>query len=265
MQSINAKANQGNEAIRAVSDQLKVISHNMDQTAAGVVAQAEQLQLQTEEGKAIETGLSLLEALGATNEAAGNADPRQVNVFLEALARIEQEHAQYKGATTNTQQRHEEVLRETQEQVVHLGMRILKTEEDSRGLKTRDHIGQLEVQVQVLEGLAQNIEGPKTFPAPGAREGLDPNAVVHLARELGQVKLYLGGQIRTLGQNMDALMAELQEEHLRPRGVYPMDRGHYPDRTEPATRGPLAGYFPEPSRVSEAGPSNPFMHPQRDT
>ena len=75
VQSINAKADQADEAVRAASDQLKVISNRMDQTAASVLAQAEQLQLQMEEIKAIETRLSPLEALGATNEAAGNADP----------------------------------------------------------------------------------------------------------------------------------------------------------------------------------------------
>ena len=103
----------------------------MDQTAASVVAQAEQLQLQMEGIKARETWPSQLEALGATSEAAGNAYPSQVNVLLEALARIEQEQAQYKGATTNTKRRHDEVLRETQDQVVQLGMRIQGTE-DSR-------------------------------------------------------------------------------------------------------------------------------------
>ena len=41
-----------------------------------------------------------------------------------------------------------------------------------------------------------------------------------------------------------------------------MDRGDYPDRAEPAPRGPFGAYFPEPSRVSEAGPSNPFLYPQ---
>ena len=43
-----------------------------------------------------------------------------------------------------------------------------------------------------------------------------------------------------------------------------MGRGHYPDRAEPAPRGPFEGYFPEPSRESKAGPSNPFLYPQRD-
>ena len=217
-----------------------------------------------EDIKAIETRLSQLEALPATHEAVENADPSQVNVLLEALARIEQEQAQYKGATTNTLRRHEEVLRETEDQAVQLGMRILKTEEDSRGLKTRDKVGQLEVRVQALEGLAQNIEGRKTSPAPGPPECFDANAVAHLARELGQVKSYFEGQIRTLGHHTDALIAQLQEEHLRPRGVSPMDRGYYPDRAEPAERGPFGEYFSEPSRVSEAGQSNPFMHPQGD-
>ena len=63
---------------------------------------------------------------------------------------------------------------------------------------------------------------------------------------------------------MDAPKAQLQEEHIRPKGANPMDLGYYPDRTEPARRGPFGGYFSEPSPVSEAGPSNPFMHPQRD-
>ena len=144
----------------------------MDQTAASVVTQAEQLQLQMEEIKALETRLTRPEALEATNEAAGNADPSQVNVLLEVLARIEQEYAQYKGATTNTQRRHEEVLRETQDQVFQLGMRILKTEEDSRGLKTRDNVGQLEVRVQALEDLAKKTEGPKTSPVQGRPKAL---------------------------------------------------------------------------------------------
>ena len=63
---------------------------------------------------------------------------------------------------------------------------------------------------------------------------------------------------------MDALMAQLQEEHLRPWGANPIDRGYYPDRAESAPRGPFGGYFSEPSRVSEVGPSHLFMHPQRD-
>ena len=78
--------------------------------------------------KALETRLSRLEALGASKETAGNADPSQVNVLLKSLARLEQEHAQYKGATTNTQRLREEVLRETQHQVIQLGKRILRTE-----------------------------------------------------------------------------------------------------------------------------------------
>ena len=94
VQSINAKADQTNEAVRAASDQLEVISTKMDETAASVVAQVEQPQLQMEEIKAIETRLSQLDAFGATHEAAGNAYPSQVNVLLEALARIEQEQAQ---------------------------------------------------------------------------------------------------------------------------------------------------------------------------
>ena len=40
-----------------------------------------------------------------------------------------------------------------------------------------------------------------------------------------QVKPYFEGQKRTLGQNMDALIAQLWEEHLRPRGASPMDQG----------------------------------------
>ena len=82
-QSLNAKVNQADGAVRVASDQLKVISNRMDQTAASVVAQAEQLQLRMEGIKAIETLLSRLEALGATNESAGNTDPSQVNVLLE--------------------------------------------------------------------------------------------------------------------------------------------------------------------------------------
>ena len=54
-----------------------------------------------------------------------------------------------------------------------------------------------------------------------------------------QVKSYLEGQIRTLGQNMEPLMAQLREEHLRPRGASLMDRGYYPDRAKPAPRGPF--------------------------
>ena len=150
-----------------------------------------------EEIKAIETRLTRLDILGATNEAAGNADPSQVNVLLEALARIEQEHAQYKGATINTQRRNEEVLRETQDQFVQLGMRILKTEEDSRGLKTRDHVGQLEVRVQALEDLAKNTEGPKTSPAPGPPEKLSPK---HLCSSGKRAR---AGQVASRGANKD--------------------------------------------------------------
>ena len=62
-QSINAKVDQGAEAVRAASDQLNVVSNKMDETAASVVAQVQQLQLQMEEIKAIETRLSQLEAL----------------------------------------------------------------------------------------------------------------------------------------------------------------------------------------------------------
>ena len=176
-----------------------------------------------EEFKAIQTCLSRLEALDATNEAAGNADPSQVNVLLESLARLEHEHAQYKGATINTQRRQEEVLRETQDQVVQLGMRILKTEKESRGLKTGDHVAQIEARVQALEDQAKKTEGLKTSPAPRPPEDFYPNAVAHLERELVRVKWYFEGQISTLGQNMDALMAQLWEEHLRPRGVNPME------------------------------------------
>ena len=143
-------------------------------------------------------------------------------------------------------------------------MRILKTEEHSRGLKTRDHVGQLEARIKALEDLSRNTEGPKTSPAPGPPEGFHTNAVPHVERELVQVKLYFEGQIRTLGQNISALMAQLREEHPRPRGAHPMDRGYYSDRAGPAPRGPFGGYFREPSRVSEAGPSNPFSYPQRD-
>ena len=67
-----------------------------------------------------------------------------------------------------------------------------------------------------------------------------------------QVKSYFEGQIRTLGQNMDALMARLWEEHLRPRGRSRTDRHFYPDRAEQAPRGPFGGYYLEPSGVSEA-------------
>ena len=152
----------------------------------------------------------------------------------------------------------------TQDQVLQLGLRILKTEEDPRGLKGPDQVGQIEARVQALEDLTSKTEGPKTSPAPGPPEGFDPNAVAHLAWELGQVKFYSEGQIRTLRHNMDALKAQPQEEHLRPKGVNPMDRSYYPDGAEPGPRGPFGGYFSEPSRVSEAGPSNPFMYPQPD-
>ena len=54
-----------------------------------------------EEIKAIETRLSQLQALSATKKAAGKADLCQVNVLLESLARLEHDHAQYKGATPN--------------------------------------------------------------------------------------------------------------------------------------------------------------------
>ena len=60
VQSINAKADQANEAVRAASDRLTVISNRKDQPGASVVAQAEQLQLQMEGIKAIETRLSRL-------------------------------------------------------------------------------------------------------------------------------------------------------------------------------------------------------------
>ena len=143
--------------------------------------------------KATETRWSRLESLGATNEAAGNADPSQVNVLLEPLARLEHEHAQYKGATTNTERNQEEVLRETQDQVDQLGMRILKNEEDSRGLMTRDHNGQIEARVQALKDLAKKTEGPKISPARGQHEGFDRNAVAHLEGELVQVKFVFPG------------------------------------------------------------------------
>ena len=98
--------------------------------------------------------------------------------------------------------------------------------------------------VQALEDLAKNTEDPKTSSAPGPPKGFDPNAVAHVERELVQVKSYFEGQIRTLGQNVDATMAQLREKHLSPRGVTPMGRGYYPDRAEPAQRGPFGGYFP---------------------
>ena len=109
VQCIKAKADQADEGVRVASNQLKMISNQMDRTAASVVAQAEQLQLQMEGIKAIETRLSRLEAFGATNETAENADPSQVNVLLESLTRLEQEQAQYKGATTKTQRRQEKL------------------------------------------------------------------------------------------------------------------------------------------------------------
>ena len=264
VQSINAKADQAALGVSMASHQLKVISNQMDQTAVSVVAQAEQLQLQMEGIKAIETRLSRLKALGATKERAENAHPSEVNLSLESLARLEQEHAQYKEAITNMQRRHEEVLRETQDQVVQLGMGILKTEEDSIGLKIRDQVGQIEARVRALEDLAKKTEGQRTSPAPGLPEGFDQNAVAHLEGELVQVKPYFEGHIRLLGQNMDALMAQLRKEHLRTRGVSSMDRGYYPDRAEPAPGGPFGGYGPVPSRVSEAGPSNPFLYPHWD-
>ena len=176
VQFINAKAYQADEAVRAASDQLKVINNRMEQTSASVVAQMERLQLQMEEIKPKENRLCQLEALGATNEAAENADPSQVNVLLESLARLEQGSAQYKGATTNAQRRQEEALRATQDQFVQLGMRILKTEENSRGLKTLDHVGQIEARVQALEDLAKKTDGPKASPAQGPPEAFDRNA-----------------------------------------------------------------------------------------
>ena len=158
-----------------------MISNRMDRTDANVVAQAEQLQLQMEGIKAIETRLSRPVALAATNETPGNTHPNKVNVLLQSGARLEHEEAQYKGATTNTQCRREEVLRETQDQVVQLGLRILKAEEDSRGLKTRDQVGQLEARGKDLEDLAKKTEGRKTSPAPGLPEGFNTNAVAYLA------------------------------------------------------------------------------------
>ena len=103
----------------------------------------------------------------------GNTDPSQDNVLLESVARLEHEQTQYKGATTNTQQRHDKVLRETQDQVVRLGMRMRKIEEDSRGLKTRDDVGQIEIWVHALEDLAKKTEGLKTSPAPGQPEDFE--------------------------------------------------------------------------------------------
>ena len=108
VQFINAKADQAEEAVRAASHQLKVMSSRMDQFAASVEAQAEQLQLQMEKKRAMETRLTQLE------------DPSQVNVLLEFLATLEQEYVQYKGASANSQRHHEKVLRETQDQVVQL-------------------------------------------------------------------------------------------------------------------------------------------------
>ena len=92
-------------------------------------------------------------------------------MLLESLARLDQQHAQYKGATTNTQRRQEEVLREIQDQVVELSIEILKTEEDSGGLKTRDLVGQIEARVPALEDRAKKTEGPKTSQAPVPPEG----------------------------------------------------------------------------------------------
>ena len=63
---------------------------------------------------------------------------------------------------------------------------------------------------------------------------------------------------------MDTLKAQLQEKHLTPKGVNPMDGRYYPDRAEPAPREPFGGYFSEPSRVSEAEQRNQFVHPQWD-
>ena len=250
VQSLNAKADQADEAVRVASDQLKAIRNWMNRTAVSVVAQAEQLQLQMEEIKAIETRLSRREALGAPKETEEHADPSQVNLILESLARLEQEQAQYKGATTNTQRCHEEVLRETQEQVVQLGLRILKTDENSSGLKSRDQVGQIEARVRALEDLAKKTEGPKTSAAPGPPEGFDRNAVAHLAWELGKVKSYFEGQIRTLGHTMDALKAQLQEEHLRPKGLNPMRTlwGIWP----PSLTG-VRGRAKQPARASTKG------------
>ena len=127
-------------------------------------------------------------------------------------------------------------------------MRILKSEQFSRRLKTRDRVGQLEVQVEALEGLSQNTEGSMTCHAQWPPEGFDPNAVRHLARELGQVKSYFEGQIRTVGHNMDTLMARMQEEHLRPRGANPM-------RT-------FWGIFLGTLTGVRGRTKHPFMHPQ---
>ena len=177
------------------------------------------------------------------------------------MTKTEQDDAQYKAATTNTQRSHETVLMEAQDHIVQLGMRIRKLESVEI---PPDYVDQLGVRVQALENMAKRKEGPSTSLAPAPPEGFDPNAVAQLARELGQVKSYFKGQIRTLGQNMDALMNQLQEEHLPSMRGNPMDRGYYPRRAEPAPRGPFWGYVPEPSRVPKIGPSNPFMHPQRD-
>ena len=173
-----------------------------------------------------------------------------------SMTKNEQDDAQY-----NTQRRHETVLKEAQDHIVQLGMRIQKSESVEI---PRDHADQLGVRVQALENMAKRKEGPSTSLAPGLAEGFDPNAVAQLPKELGQVKSYLKGQIRTLGQNMDALMDQLQEEHLRSMRGNPMDRGYYPEEAEPARRGPFRGYVTEPPRVPETGPNNPFMRPQRD-
>ena len=114
-------------------------------------------------------------------------------MLLVSLARLQHKHAQYKEATTKMQRRQEEVLRETQDQVVQLGRRILKTEEDARRLKTRDHVRQIEARVQALEDVAKKTEGAKTSEAPGPPESFDPNASAHQARELGQVKAEFKG------------------------------------------------------------------------
>ena len=71
LQSIHANADQVVKAVTAASDQLKVISSKMDQTAARVVAQAELLELQLEKIKAIGTLSSQLEALGRHKRSRG--------------------------------------------------------------------------------------------------------------------------------------------------------------------------------------------------
>ena len=115
-----------------------------------------------------------------------------------------------------------------------------------------------------MEDLAQKTEALRTSSAPGPPEGFDPNAVAHLARELGQVKSYFEGQISTLGPHMEALMAQLQEEHFRPRELTPRTEVITLTEQNRPCEDLSEGIPPNPQKVSEAGPSNPFMHQQRD-